>query len=189
MDSANGPDSTTVSIEGAVQETSHEPSYSDSEPPDPIDPEVYVTLPPQVHDPVDDEDGDSEKMLGRNEDREASEDWETVSDLASDVIRAAKNALFSRRRNYRKVVAVIAYWETATGLEHLRDQADKLSKLFEDRFKFEVLVCKFPDVVCELEFISEMGKELDKVANDRESLFILYYGGHASTNTRTTVRQ
>ena len=175
----NEPDSTNNSIEDAVQETSHGPSHNDSESPDPINLVAHFTPPSQVDVPVDDEAGDSKKMLGTNEDGEASENWETVSDLASDMARAARNALFSRK-HFKKVVAVIAYWETATGLEHLRDQADKLGRLFEDRFKFEVFVYKIPERVSNRELIPTIGSELDRVADDPDSLFILYYGGHAA---------
>ena len=154
--SANGPDSTNVSMEGAVQETSHELSHSDSESPDPIDPVAHVTPPSQVDVPVNDENGDSKQTLDTNEEREASEHWETVSDLASDMTRAARTALLSRRKHFKKVVAVIAYWETATGLEHLRDQADKLGRLFEDKFKFEVLIHKVPEQVSNRKFVQPL---------------------------------
>ena len=188
MDSANGPDSTNVSNEGAVQETSPETYYSDSESSDPIAPDLYLTHTPQVGVPVDDENGDSKKTLGRNENREASEKWETVYDLASDATRAAKNALFSRRKTYKKVVAVITYWETATGLEHLRKKADKLGRLFKDSFKFDVLVYRIPENVSNRKFVSTIGDELDKVAEDLDSLFILYYGGHASMGDFNNLR-
>ncbi|KID81294.1 lipoxygenase [Metarhizium guizhouense ARSEF 977] len=118
----------------------------------------------------------------------ASEYWETVSDFASDITRAAKNALSNRRSHFKKVVAVIAYWETSSGLDHLRAQADELGKLFEDDFKFEVLVYKIPDNVTDRKFISTIGDELDKVSKDRDSLFILYYGGHATMPDTTTTR-
>ena len=102
--------------------------------------------------------------------------------------RAAKNALLSRKTYFKKVVAVIVYWETATGLEHLRDQADKLGRVFEDRFNFEVLVYKIPEFIFQRHFIPTISPELDKVVNDQDSLFILYYGGHASTVDLTKVR-
>lgn len=174
----NEPDSTNNSIEATAQE-SHEPCHSDSESPDPINHVAHSSPPSQVDVPVDDEDGDSIKMLGTNHDGEASDNWETVSDLASDIARAARNALFSRK-HFKKVVAVIAYWESATGLEHLRDQADKLGRLFEDKFKFEIFVYNIPAHVRNWPFIQAIGNELDRIADDPDSLFILYYGGHAS---------
>ncbi|EXU98265.1 hypothetical protein X797_008655 [Metarhizium robertsii] len=103
--------------------------------------------------------------------------WQTVSDLAPDITRAAKTILSNKRPHFKKVVAVIAYWESASGLDHLRAQADKLGRLFKDDFKFEVLVYKIPDNVEDWEFISIIGGELCKVSKDRDGLFILYYGG------------
>jgi Caspase domain len=125
---------------------------------------------------------------GTIEDGGTSEYWETVSDFASDITRAAKDALLNRRTYFKKVLAVIAYWETASGLKHLRDQADKLGRLFNDEFKFEVLVYKIPETVIDRKFISTIGDELDKVLKDRDSLFILYYGGHASMEEFTPLR-
>ena len=186
--SANGPDSSNVSIDSAVQETSHEPSRSHSESPDSINLVAHSTLASEVNIPVGDEDGDSKKMLGTDEDREASQNWETVSDLASDIARAARNALFSRRKIFKKVVAVITYWETAIGLEHLRKNADKLGRLFRDSFKFDVLVYRIPENVPNRKFVSTISDELDKVAEDPDSLFILYYGGHASMGDFNNLR-
>lgn len=187
-DTADGPDSTNVPIEGAVQETSHEPSHSDIDSPDSIDSVVHGAPPLQSNVLVDEEDGDSKEMLDTNGDREASEHWETVSDLASDMARAARIALLSRRKHFKKVVAVIAYWETATGLEHLRDQADELGRLFKDEFMFEVLIYKIPETVSDHEFITIIGAELLKITNDHNSLFTLYYGGHASIDRYTSTR-
>lgn len=78
------------------------------------------------------------------------------------------------------MVAVITYWETATGLEHLRKNADKLGRLFGDKFKFDVLVYRIPENVSDRKFVSIISDKLDKVAEDPDSLFILYYGGHAT---------
>ena len=128
-----------------MQETSHETLHNDIDSPDSINSVVNIAPPSQYNVLVDKEDGGSKEMLETNEDREASAHWETISYLASDMARAARTAMSSRRKHFKKVVAVIAYWETATDLEHLRDQADKLGRLFEDRFKFEVLVYKIPD--------------------------------------------
>ena len=180
MNSATGSDSTYDSIEGAVQEISHQPSHSDSEPLNPLDPDFHVTLPPQLEVLIDDENGDSKKVRDTNEDRDASEHWETVSDVAADITRAARNALFNRRRTFKKVVAVIAYWKTSTGLENLRDQADKLGRLFKNRFKFEVLIYKISEFVSDGEFTSTIADKLEKVVDNLDSLFILYYEGYAS---------
>lgn len=114
--------------------------------------------------------------------------WQTVSDLAPDITGAAKTILSNKRLYFKKVVAVIAYWETASGLDRLRAQADKLGRLFEDDFKFEVLVYKIPDNVEDWEFISIIGGELRKVSKDRDGLFILYYGGHVTISDTTTRR-
>ncbi|QLI66560.1 uncharacterized protein G6M90_00g051800 [Metarhizium brunneum] len=114
--------------------------------------------------------------------------WQTVSDLAPDITGAAKTILSNKRLYFKTVVAVIAYWETASGLDRLRAQADKLGRLFEDDFKFEVLVYKIPDNVEDWEFISIIGGELRKVSKDRDGLFILYYGGHVTISDTTTRR-
>ncbi len=184
--STNGPESTHVLIEGAVQKTDQ---ASSSESLNTVDFVAHSTPPPQINVLVDDEVGDSEEMPeGTSEDRGASAYWETAFDFASDITRAAKNVLLNRRPYFKEVVAVIAYWETATGLQHLRNQADKLGTLFEDSFKFKVLVYKIPATVSDRKFVATIGDELDKVSNDRDSLFILYYGGHASMEESTTVR-
>ncbi|KAF5137705.1 hypothetical protein E5D57_001484 [Metarhizium anisopliae] len=115
-------------------------------------------------------------------------DVPTVSDLAPNIPRAAKTVLSNKRPHFKKAVALIAYWETASGLDHLRAQADKLGRLFEDDFKFEVLVYKIPDNVEDREFISIIGGELRKVSKDRDGLFILYYEGHATISDNTTRR-
>lgn len=114
--------------------------------------------------------------------------WQTVSDLAPDITGAAKTVLSNKRPDFKKVVAIIAYWETASGLDRLRAQADKLGRLFEDDFKFEVLVYKIPDNVEDWEFISIIGGGLRKVSKDRDGLFILYYGGHVTISDTTTRR-
>ena len=109
----------------------------------------------------------------------ASEYWDTVRDFASDITRAAKHALSNRRTHFQRVVAVIVYWESSTGLQHLRNQADELAELFEDRFLYETKIYAIPDNVTDRKFVATIGDELDKVSGDPDSLFILYYGGHA----------
>ena len=179
--STNGPDSTHVSVDGAVQKTNQAPFAGDSESPDSILLVAHSISPSQVDVPVDIEFGDSkEKLEGTIEDEGASEYWVKVSDFAFDITRAARNALLSRRTYFTKLVAVIAYWETATGLNHLRNEADKLGRLFKDQFKFEVLVYKIPATVAGWEFTATISMELKKVSKDPDSLFILYYGEHAS---------
>ncbi|KID95628.1 hypothetical protein MAJ_08418, partial [Metarhizium majus ARSEF 297] len=149
-------------------------SDDDCEPPDSVN--SFATSQGDV--PVDDSDGIP-----------ASEHyWQTVPDLAPDITRAAKTILSNRRPHFKNVVAVIAYWETASGLDHLRAQADKVGRLFEDDFKFEVLVYKMPDNINDRTFTSTICSELDKVSNDRDGLFILYYGGHATMSDTTTTR-
>ena len=178
----NEPNSTHFSSEEPVQKTTQASSDCDSEASNTVG--LVGHSPPlsQVDDQVNDEFDDSnESSEGTIEDRRASEGWETVSDFASDMTGAAKKALFNRKTYFKKMVAVIVYWETSSGLEHLRDQADKLGRVFEDRFNFEVLVYKIPETIFARHFIKTISPELDKVVNDQDSLFILYYGGHAST--------
>ena len=182
--------SSAKSKQGTVrsQVANQAPSDGDSEASNSID--LVRHSPPlsQADVPVDDESGDCQKMPEGTIEEGGASEWETVSDFASNITRAAKNALSNRRPCFKKVVAVIAYWETATRLEHLRDQVNKLGRLFEDRFKSEVLVYKIPDTVTDRNFISTIGSELDKVSKDRDSLFILYYGGHASIVDSKSVR-
>ncbi|KAK0517143.1 hypothetical protein JMJ35_000298 [Cladonia borealis] len=177
----NEPNSNHVSIEGAEHKTTQAPSDSSSEAFNTVG--LVCHSPPlsQVDDRVNDEFDDSDEISkGTMEDGAASEYWERVS--------SAKNALWSRRTCFKKVVAVIVYWEAATRLERLREQADKLGRIFEDRFKFEVLVYKLPETVTHWDFIATLTPELDKVSNDQDSLFILYYGGHASMMEPTRPR-
>ena len=185
----NEPKSTHVPIVGAVQKSTQAPSDYDSEASNAAG-LVGHSLPlSQVDDLVNDEYDDSDEMSeGTIEDGGVSEYWETVSNFASDMTGAAKQALLSRKTCFKKVVAVIIYWETATGLDHLRDQADKLGRIFKESFQFEVMVYKIPNIIDELEFCSAIGNELKKVKQDRESLLILYYGGHASMVNFTNAR-
>lgn len=185
----NETNSTHVSVEGAVHKTTQAPSDCDSEASNTVG--LVCHSPPlsQVDDLVNDEfDECDEVSEGAVEYGAASEYWETVSGFASDITKAAKNALLSRKTCFKNVVAVIIYWETATGLDHLRAQADKLGRVFENRFGFEVLVYKIPETIFARHFIKTIGPELDKVANGQDSLFILHYGGHASTVDLTRPR-
>ena len=119
--STNGPDSAHISIEGTMQKTNQAPFESDSESPNSVDLIAHSTPPSQVDFAVDDESGDCKEMLESTiEDGGESEYWETVSDFASDITGAARNALSNRRPYFKKVVAVIVYWETASRLKHLR---------------------------------------------------------------------
>ena len=105
----NEPNSTHFSSEEPVQKTTQASSDCDSEASNTVG--LVGQSPPlsQVDDQINDEFDDSnETSEGTNEDRRASQCWETVSDFASDMTRAAKNALLSRKI-YFKVVAVIVY--------------------------------------------------------------------------------
>ena len=178
--STNGLGSTHFSIENVVQKTNQAPSDSDSTSRNSVD--FVGNSPPlsRVQFPIDGESRDCAEMEeGKTED-EGSSQWETFSDFASDITRAAKNVLLSTRTCFKKVVAVIVYWETATGLDRLRDQADNLGTIFKNRFNYEVLVYKLPEDVTNRHFIIKISNELDKILDNRDSLFILYYGGHAS---------
>ena len=106
----NEPNSTHVSIEWAIHKTTQAPSDCDSEASNTVG--LVGHSPPlsQVDDRVNDEfDDSSEISEGTIEDRGTREGWETVSDFASDMTRAAKNALLSRKIYFKKVVAVIVY--------------------------------------------------------------------------------
>jgi hypothetical protein len=107
------------------------------------------------------------------------EHWKTVNELAADITSAAESILSNRKKSFSKVVAVIAYWQNASGLAHLRKEADKLHEVFA-RLNFEVYLYKIPDSEPDWNFVSTIGGQLTKVSKDRDSLFILYYGGHAT---------
>ncbi len=153
--STNGPDSNHISIEGAVQKTNRTPSNSDPEASNSVGLVGHSTTLSQVDVRVDDDEFNESKEILESavEDGGASEYWDTVSDFASDIAKGARDALMNRRTYFKKVVAVIAYWENATRLEHLRDQADKLGRLFEEMFKFEVMVYRIPESVTERNFV------------------------------------
>ena len=184
--SANGPDSTHLGVDDAVQKTNEAPSEevpsdSVSEASNSVSLALSATPLSQVDVPADDEFDDSREMLeSTTEDGGRREYWDTVSHFASDMTGAAKMALLERGKTFKKVVAVIVYWETSTRLDHLRDEANRLEVVFRDKFNYEVLVYKLAKDVTTRHFIARITNELDKVSNDEDSLFILYYGGHAS---------
>lgn len=187
--STNGPEPIRPSVEGVGQDIIDASLDSDFRHPKTLDLSAHSTPSSQVDVPDDNETVDSVGISkDAYEEKEADVYWKTVSAFASDITTAAKNALLTRRRGFTRVVAVIAYWMTARNLAHLRTEADNLGRLFEDEFNFEVLIYKIPDSVKTFEFISTIANELNKVIEDRDSLFILYYGGHASIDNSNDVR-
>ncbi|KAG8532210.1 uncharacterized protein KY384_003851 [Bacidia gigantensis] len=185
-ESFNGEDFMPVStpFKGAIQKADQAPSDSDSESTSSVDRVSHATNSSQVDSQVGDGLNDPKEVLeGTFED----ENWERVSDFACNITGAARNALLNRK-HVEKVVAVITYWETSNKLEHLRKHADQLSRHFKDSFKFDVLVYKIPDNITDLDFVGTIGGELKKVLKDPDSLFILYYGGHASMKELSTER-
>ena len=105
----------------------------------------------------------------------------SLRDFARRMATAASLALKTPNRPYNKVVAVILYWENPpASLQYLVEQAQNLRDLFKT-FNFDVKELPIPRVdLRPINFSSEIEKELDKVRKDHNSLFILYYGGHAS---------
>ena len=183
--SIKGTDSTHLCIESAGEKTNEAtsneaPSESESQASNSIGLVAHATPLSQVDGPVDVDFDDSKEMLESTTDEKERQYWDRVYDFASDMTEAAKMALLERGKVFRKVVAVIIYWETSTGLEYVRDQADKLATIFQVKFNYEVSVYKLAKDVRTTHFITRISQELDKVVDDEDSMFILYYGGHAS---------
>lgn len=115
--------------------------------------------------------------------RTVTENFETtLHGFARSMATAASCALKTPKEPYDDVVAVILYWETpAAGLDKLVEKAKELGDLFKETFKFDVKMLPIPrDDLRPARIISAIEDELHKVRKNPNSLFILYYGGHAS---------
>ena len=188
-DFTNEPKSDHASVQGPEQEVNQLSCDSDLRQLNAAEAPVHSTLSPP--DDVPDTSGNDEsggKLENTSKKILRRKNWTTASEFVDQITVAARNALLSKRRSFTKVVAVITYWETATGLSYLRTQADELGRLFKESFMFEVLIYKIPDNHTDHEFITKIGAELLKVANDPNSLFILYYGGHATFDRLDNMR-
>lgn len=106
----------------------------------------------------------------------------TLRGFAYQMATAASLALKTAKTPYNKVVAVILYWENPpASLRHLVTQAQKLRDLFKVEFGFDVKELPIPKQdLRPTRLTNAIEDELEKVRNDYNSLFILYYGGHAS---------
>lgn len=106
----------------------------------------------------------------------------TLHDFAYQMATAASVALKTPKKPYNKVVTIILYWENPpASLRHLVSQAQKLRDLFKDTFDFDVKELPIPKQdLRPTKLTNAIEDELEKVRNDPNSLFILYYGGHAS---------
>ena len=185
----NEPESNHASVQGLEQEINQSTCDSDPRQLNSVKSPVHSTPSPRHDVPDNNENDDSRgKLEDTGKKNVPDKYWTTASEFAEEITVAARNALSSKRRSITKVVAVITYWETATGLSYLRTQADELGRLFKDSFMFEVLIYKIPDTHTDHQFIATIGAELLKVTNDHNSLFILYYGGHASLDRYDNLR-
>ena len=120
--SNNGPDSNHVSIGSELQKTKQASSAITSEASDFMGVVDPSSPPSQVDVRVgDDEFDDSEKMIECTVENERdSKYWDTVSEFASEITKAAGAALLGRGTSFKRVVAVITYWDEATNLGYLR---------------------------------------------------------------------
>jgi hypothetical protein len=119
-------------------------------------------------------------------------DCETVShlerldDFAKEMSTAAATIL-SKRAIIDRVVVLISYWEKATGLEHLRKNANELHKFFQD-CKFDTTEYQLSQETEQWDLISAIRKAHNKIKKEPNSLFIFYYGGHADKPTGNDTR-
>lgn len=107
--------------------------------------------------------------------------FERLEDFAQDVTSAAKSIL-GARAEVTRVVVFIAYWKEARYLKHMRANAQDLRTFFKDRCGFEGDGYQIP---CNADlrardFEDAIAKEHDKIRQDKNALFIMYYGGHAA---------
>jgi hypothetical protein len=58
--------------------------------------------------------------------------------------------------------------------------AQKLARLLKDTYGFEVEEYVIPVDIVHWKFTTRVGGELQKVFKEPKSLFIMYYGGHAT---------
>lgn len=110
-------------------------------------------------------------------------DCETASHLArledfAKEMSTAATTILSKRANIARVVVVISYWQDAVGLDHLRKNAKKLHKFFQE-CKFETREYEISREAESVDLIIAFSEEHRKIRKESNSLFILYYGGHA----------
>ena len=132
--STNGPDSThDFIIEGAVQKTNQAPSDNGSKSPNSVELVAHSTPPSQVDVPVDDEFGDPREMPeGTIEDGGASEYWETVSDFASDITRAADKLGRFFKVKFKFHVLVYKIPDTVANWQFIATIGSELGKVSSD---------------------------------------------------------
>jgi hypothetical protein len=111
-------------------------------------------------------------------------------------LRDSVSGVLQAKAKYKKVVTLIAYWqkpehrfnEEEPSLDLLRASAKSLRKLFEETYGFDV-----DDDVFEIPnnkyayytFHKKLTERIELIEEDEQSLFILYYGGHAELEGST----
>lgn len=95
----------------------------------------------------------------------------------------AADQIIARRKQYTSVVAVITYWEGAKNLKHMEDGAKELLQLLgnQGKYGFEAHEYVIRRNCLNRTFTREVTDYVDTIGQDKNSLFILYYGGHART--------
>lgn len=118
---------------------------------------------------------------------ESSSEPSTLENFTRDVTQAAQNILKNDgRKIYQRVVVFISYWELPDGhaLAHIKKYASKLAQLFKKDYQFTVEVYPIQSNVNPWAFTARVGSILDPLYHNTESLFIMYYGGHAKIATQ-----
>jgi hypothetical protein len=98
--------------------------------------------------------------------------------------------ILDRRRStpYKEVRAFITYWEDGKDLDELRREAKELSNLFKDVLGFNTICYKIPRKVNgsnhALALVNAVQAFHGDISQDSDSLFIMYYGGHAARDKR-----
>lgn len=110
-----------------------------------------------------------------------------LTDLKSfaESMSAATERCLKTRKTFNKVAAVVSYWEKPKDLPHMKQNAQKLVDLFRDQYEFDVMDYEIPRKTKDRHFVFNISPHLETVSDDPNSLFIFYYGGHASVPNGT----
>lgn len=103
---------------------------------------------------------------------------EQLSRFAEDMSSAARR-IFEDRPGITSVVIFICWWESARNLEYMRNNAQRLARLFREVYGYiDVEEYAIPTEITTADFGLNIQLKLQKIKGDTESLFIFYYGGH-----------
>lgn len=102
-----------------------------------------------------------------------------LKSFAASMSAAAESCLKTRKK-FDKVAVVVSYWENPKDLPHMKQNAQNLVELFRDQYEFDVMDYEIPRKTKDRQFVVRIAEHLEKVSEEPNSLFIFYYGGHAS---------